>query len=41
MVKYLLVVEKEIWRRFKSKCALDGKRIKEKLLEFILAYIED
>lgn len=36
---YNLNVETELWKKFKSKCAAEGKSILEKLTEFIKAYI--
>jgi hypothetical protein len=36
---YNLKVDNETWKKFKSKCAVEGKTILQKLTEFIKKYI--
>lgn len=39
MPHYNLEVENELWKKFKSKCASEGKTILLKLTELIKKYI--
>ena len=36
---YNLSVEKELWKKFKSKCASEGKTIVAKLTDFIKTFV--
>ena len=39
--KYLVVIKKELWLKFKSKCVTQDKSIKDVFVELILKYLED
>jgi len=36
---YKLEVDTNIWRKFKAKCAQDGKTMLEKIIEMIEQYV--
>ena len=38
---YLLVVDDELWRKFKAKCALEDIKIKNILVDLIEKWVEE
>lgn len=39
-VKYLLEADKELWKKFKTKCASQGKSMLEKIIELITDFVK-